>query len=49
MEMIAGQYVAGCHGKRPFWNEEISNDGGMVKCSDWVDNTPEGIILFLPI
>ena len=27
MGMIAGQCVAGCHGNRPFWNEEINNDG----------------------
>lgn len=27
METIAGQLVAGCHGKRPSWNEEISDDG----------------------
>lgn len=49
MGTIAGWRVAGCHGNRPFWNEEISNDGWMVKCSDWVDNTPEGLIFFLPI
>lgn len=49
MEMIAQQLMAGCQGKRPSWKEEISNDGWMVKCSDWVDNTPEGLIFFLPI
>lgn len=49
MDTIAEQDVAGCHGKQPFWNEEISNDGWIVKCSDWVDNTPEGLIFFLPI
>lgn len=49
METIAGPRVAGCHGRRPFWNEEISSDGWKVKCSDWVDNTPEGLIFFLPI